>query len=113
MVYLNDYVRTSMIKNLTILFSFCIVLIGNAQNTFSKLVDISGNADFGPVIVKTNSGFLVTCGVGDLVNNKDYLGVISLDNTGEVQKKQKFFFGEKTILSYCRSVNCLGYFLWR
>ncbi len=74
------------------------------QTTLNKVIDINGNADFGAAVVKTSSGFLINCAVGDFTTNKDYAGVIVLDNEGKLIKKHSFSFGENTILSNGRSL---------
>jgi hypothetical protein len=93
-----------MAKLLTILFSFCIVLLGNAQSTFSKVKGLPGSSEFGTIVVKTKNGFLATYGDLDETSNAYCLGALALDNDGNVLKKNTFCFGENVIVRYGRSL---------
>jgi len=103
-----------MIKNLTILFSFCIVLIGNAQNTFSKVEGLPGSSEFGTTVVKTSKGFLATYGDKDQSLKTYCLGTMALDNKGNVLQKNTFCYGENAIVRYGRGLllrnNTIAYY---
>jgi len=86
--------------NIQLLFAPALI----AQNNFNKVIGVDTNSEFGSIVVKTDTGFLVTYGDVDETLITYCMGVLALDKKGNVLKKSRYCFGENKIVGYGRSL---------
>ncbi len=76
----------------------------HAQTTFNKVIGLDTNSEFGSIVVKTDTGFLVTYGDKDQTLKTYCMGVLALNKKGTVLKKSRYCYGENKIVRYGRSL---------